>query len=151
MLYHLKFVDVRERAIFGFDIEAADDKSALHLGCAHCVGVNMPVELSEGDRHIIRVTPMTARLYLGSAPVPAAWGQCATGLRLSAAVAIGGPDLVVTWDPGIAVPAGEAFILHNPSSYSVDAYLDGYTVPSAAAPAVGGQTIEWHGKLHSTR
>jgi hypothetical protein len=60
--------------------------------------------------------------------------------------AVGGQPLVVTWDPGIAVPAGGAVSYVNSTSYSVEVYLDGYTVPSSAVPPVGGQTIEFHGK-----
>ena len=64
MLYQVKFIDARERAALIIDIEAPDDNAAVELGCAHCVGADMIVELCEGDRHVLRVIPMTARLYL---------------------------------------------------------------------------------------
>lgn len=64
MRYRLKFIDALERAVHTIDIEAMDDDAAVELGCAHCVGADMPVELCDGDRHVMRVTPMTARLYL---------------------------------------------------------------------------------------
>ena len=70
MLYHLKFIDALERAVLAIDIEAADDETAVELGCAHCVGADMAVELSDGDRHVMRMTPMTARLYLSNGPKP---------------------------------------------------------------------------------
>src|SRR4051794_25672409 len=64
MLYRLKFIDALERAVLAIDIEATNDEAAVELGCAHCVGADMAVELCDGGRHVIRMTPMTARLYL---------------------------------------------------------------------------------------
>jgi hypothetical protein len=57
-------MDRLDRAVLTIDIEAADDDAAVELCCAHCVGAEMPVELSESDRHVIRMTPVAARVYL---------------------------------------------------------------------------------------
>ena len=64
MLYRLKFIDAWERAVRVSDIEAMTDANAVELSCSRCVDADMPVELYEGDRHIVGMTPMTARLYL---------------------------------------------------------------------------------------
>ena len=64
MVYQLKFIDRLDRVVIAFDIEAEDDEAAVEMGCAHCVGADMDVDLYEGERPIMRVTPMTARLYL---------------------------------------------------------------------------------------
>ena len=57
-------MDRLERAVLTIDIDAPDDEAAVELGCAHCVGADMAIDLCEADRHIIRMTPVAARLYL---------------------------------------------------------------------------------------
>ena len=64
MLYRLRFIDAWERAVRISDIEAPTDERAVELSGARCVGADMPVELYKGDRQVVRITPMTARLYL---------------------------------------------------------------------------------------
>ena len=64
MLYQVRFMDRVERAVLTINVEAPDDEAAVELGCAHCVGADMAVDLLEGERHIIRMTPVAARLYL---------------------------------------------------------------------------------------
>ena len=64
MLYRLRFIDTRECVVLVNEIEATNDESAVELSCSRCIGADMPVELYQEDRHIMRMTPMTARLYL---------------------------------------------------------------------------------------
>ena len=62
--YRLMFLDSVERAIRVMELEAANDDVAIDLICMHALGSNMPVELWQSDRMIIRMTPMTARLSM---------------------------------------------------------------------------------------
>jgi hypothetical protein len=70
MQYRLKFLNSLEHAVRALDIEAPDDDAAIELSCMHCIRANMAVELCEGDRHVTRMTPMTARLYLPDDRIP---------------------------------------------------------------------------------
>jgi hypothetical protein len=62
--YRLKFLDSSEHEVRVLDIEAPDDDAAIQLGCMHCIKDNLAVELCHGDRRVLRVTPVTALLYL---------------------------------------------------------------------------------------
>ena len=86
MVYQLKFIDRLDRVVLALDIEATDDEAAVELGCAHCVGADMDADIYDGERLIIRVTPMTARLYLTDNRArqyqPSSVQSVATGLAL---------------------------------------------------------------------
>jgi len=62
--YLLKFLDSQERAVRELKIEADDEQSAITYSCEQSVRFGMAVELCCEDMSILRVTPMTARLYL---------------------------------------------------------------------------------------
>ena len=64
MVYQLKFIDPRESVVLVSNIDTPNDESAVQLCSSRCLGVNLPAELYEGDRYIVRITPLTARLYL---------------------------------------------------------------------------------------
>jgi hypothetical protein len=64
MRYRLKFINSREEIVRELDIEASDDASAIQYSCRQSVQLDMAVELCDGARTVIRVTPMTARLHL---------------------------------------------------------------------------------------
>jgi hypothetical protein len=64
MHYRLKFIDSAERTIRDEEIDAADDAAAIVHACDRSILSRMAIELCDGERQVIRVTPMTARLYL---------------------------------------------------------------------------------------
>jgi hypothetical protein len=64
MHYRLKFIDSAEHTIRDEDIDAPDDQAAIVHACNRSILSRMAVELCDGERQEIRVTPMTARLYL---------------------------------------------------------------------------------------
>ena len=60
-------------------------------------------------------------------------------------------NIPYSFEPGLAIPAGSGFSVYNFSDYGIEVYLDGYTVPSSAAPVAGGQTFQVHGRMPTTR
>ena len=64
MRYRLKFIDSEERTVRDVHIDAKDDDAAIFYACNECILSKLAVELCDGDRRVLRVTPMTARLYL---------------------------------------------------------------------------------------
>jgi hypothetical protein len=54
----------------------------------------------------------------------------------------------ITFNPGIAIPAGGTLSANGGTGVSGDFYVDGYTVSSPVVPAVGGQTIAVQGTMH---
>jgi len=66
--YRLQFLNAQEQLVREFDIEADNDDSATRFTCEQSIGLKMAAELSHENRSVIRVTPMTARLYLQDRP-----------------------------------------------------------------------------------
>jgi hypothetical protein len=64
MHYRLKFIDSTERTVREMSIYADDDDAAIAQACNQSILSRTPVELCDGERQVVRVTPMTARLYL---------------------------------------------------------------------------------------
>jgi hypothetical protein len=64
MQYRLKFIDSFEDTVRALNIEAADDDSTIYYSSTQSIYFNMPVELWCEDNLVVRMTPMTARLYL---------------------------------------------------------------------------------------
>lgn len=64
MRYRLKFLNAQEQLVREFDIEADDDDSAIQFACEQSIGFNMAAEICHENRSVIRVTPMTALLFL---------------------------------------------------------------------------------------
>ena len=51
-----------------------------------------------------------------------------------------------TFDPGLAIPSGGVLSAHNSTTNPMNIFVDGYTVASGVAPAVG-QTVAVDGSL----
>jgi len=66
--YLLKFLDSQERVVREIDVEADDEEIAIIHSCQQSVQFDLPIELLCGNMRILRVTPMTARLYLPDRP-----------------------------------------------------------------------------------
>ena len=64
MKYRLKFLNDLEHVVREFDLEAPDDAAAMDLACRHSIRAGLAVEVCYEARSVVRVTPMTARLYL---------------------------------------------------------------------------------------
>ena len=64
MLYQLRFFDAREIMARSLQIEADDESAAIRVGAIHCIECRMAVEVSTRNKYIVRITPLTARLYL---------------------------------------------------------------------------------------
>ena len=64
MRYRLKFVDSAEHTVRETNIAADDDDAAVAYACNQSILFNLAVELCDGESRVLRVTPMTARLYL---------------------------------------------------------------------------------------
>jgi len=64
MRYRLRFIDSVERTVREMDIDADDDDAAIAHACNESILSKLAVQLCDGDRRVLRVTPMTARLYL---------------------------------------------------------------------------------------
>jgi hypothetical protein len=64
MHYRLKFINSVERTVRDEDVDAPDDEAAIVHACNRSILYRMAIELCDGERPVIRVTPMTARLYL---------------------------------------------------------------------------------------
>ncbi len=62
--YRLKFLDSEEHVIRDLDIQADDEETAIKYGCRQSVRSNMTTELCCDDMSMLRVTPMSAMLYL---------------------------------------------------------------------------------------
>ena len=63
MKYQLKFFTSDGRATRLLDIHAADEGAAINLCCTHSIEENADIELWKSGDFIIRMTPLTARLY----------------------------------------------------------------------------------------
>ncbi len=66
--YLLKFLDSQEQVVREIDVEADEEEDAIIYSCQRSVRSGMAIELREGNMTVIRVTPMTARLYLPDRP-----------------------------------------------------------------------------------
>jgi hypothetical protein len=70
MRYRLKFIDSSERTVRELNLDADDDNAAIAYACNQSILAGLAVELCDGDRRVLRVTPMTARLYLPDRGAP---------------------------------------------------------------------------------
>jgi|KBSMisStaDraftv2_1062788.scaffolds.fasta_scaffold71200_1 hypothetical protein len=61
--YQLKFFTSDGRATRRLDIHAPDDDAAIHVCCIRSIEANADIELWKSGDLIIRMTPLTARLY----------------------------------------------------------------------------------------
>jgi hypothetical protein len=61
--YQLKFFTSAGRATRLLDVHLPDDDAAINLCCTQAVEANADVELWKSGDLIIRMTPLTARLY----------------------------------------------------------------------------------------
>jgi hypothetical protein len=64
MLYWFKYFDSQEQSVRTLQIEAPNDDAAIDIGARHCMQSGMAIEISGPNRPLIRITPLTAPLYL---------------------------------------------------------------------------------------
>jgi hypothetical protein len=70
MKFRLKFINSVGQIVRELNIEADDDDAATDYISNQSIYFNMAVELWRANEFVVRMTPMTARLYLPTEGVP---------------------------------------------------------------------------------